>query len=129
MKRTPLKRTIGTLKRSSLNRSTGSLKKKKPVSAEKIKERDILRGEDKAFYERIWANRPHFCQVCSTWLGNTFNRMFPDHLLEKSKYPQFRHTEENIALVCPTCHGCKTNGHPKTKHVLLIEEAKKLLLS
>lgn len=127
MKRTPLKRTIGTLKKKPLNR-TGSLKKK-PVSKETIKERQDLRQQDQAFYERIWANRPHFCQVCRSWLGNIINKMFFDHLLEKSKYPQFRHREENIALVCPTCHGCKTNGHPKTKHVLLIEEAREKLLS
>lgn len=117
-----MKRKPAVLKR------TGKLKSK-PATQETKDERKDQSEADRIFYERIWANRPHFCQVCRTWLGNIMKKAFMDHLLEKSKYPQFRYVMKNIALVCWDCHGCKTVGHPKPKHILLINAAKELLLA
>lgn len=84
---------------------------------------------DEEFYKEVYAASPHACQNCGCKLPKTpYNFMF-HHLLEKRNYPQFRHTPENIAILCLTCHSkCETNMDfaPKIKQRRL--EAEKLLL-
>lgn len=120
LKRTPLKRTIGTLKKSSI--------KKKSKSLEQKKEQQDQYEADWRFYREIWEEREHRCQVTGEWLGNELKTIFIEHLLEKSVYPQFRYEKRNIALVSGDIHIQKTNGFPHPIHKQLIKKAKKELL-
>lgn len=81
-------------------------------------------AEDKVFYQRVWDKRPHVCQVCGKHLGSEMSTFFMDHGLEKAVYPDLRHEEENIILVCIEHHGIKTNGFPHPIHKELIEKIK-----
>lgn len=76
----------------------------------KLEEQKDLLKLDEAFYKEIWAASAHKCQNCDCRLPKTpYNWMF-HHLLEKRNYPQFRHTPENIAILCLECHSkCETN--------------------
>lgn len=82
------------------------------------------KNEMKDFFLKIWNKKPRYCQSCGKWLGREIKTIFFDHLLEKSKYPQFALEEENIYLCCMTCHEKKTNGFPTEKHKEAIEQAK-----
>lgn len=81
--------------------------KKRQKKLEDQKEQQKL---DEAFYKEVWAASPHSCQNCNCKLPKTpYNWMF-HHILEKRNYPQFRHTPENIAILCLECHSkCETN--------------------
>lgn len=63
-----------------------------------------LFAEDKEFYLEIWVASPHVCQCCGNKLGKEPLTLFFHHLLPKAVYPQFRHTPENIMILCPDCH-------------------------
>lgn len=70
----------------------------------KLEEQKELLKQDEEFYKEVWAASPHKCQNCDCKLPKTpYNWMF-HHLLEKRNYPQFRHTPENIMILCLTCH-------------------------
>jgi 5-methylcytosine-specific restriction endonuclease McrA len=65
----------------------------------------------KAFFLQVWNKKQkHECENCGKWLGNEPLSYMFDHLLEKSKYPELKYTEENIMLVCLECHDNKTRG-------------------
>jgi hypothetical protein len=119
-RKTPLKRTT-FLKR-------GGPIKKKPVTEEVKAERKSRSEKDWAFYHRIWASRPHVCQVHDGYkfLGNEIKNYFFDHILDKSKHKHLRYDERNIIIVCGDCHTRKTVGHPTEKHKLAIEKAKEM---
>lgn len=76
----------------------------------KLEEQKDLLKLDEAFYKEVWTASAHMCQNCDCRLPKTpYNWMF-HHLLEKRNYPQFRHTPENVAIVCLECHSkCETN--------------------
>lgn len=76
-----------------------SAKRKKQVSQDKV-----TFEEDKIFYKEHWDSCPHKCEECGTNLGREALTLFFHHLLPKSKYPMFRHTHENIVVLCPDCH-------------------------
>lgn len=76
-----------------------SEKKKAQLGAEKK-----LFQEDKEFYAEIWSCSPHVCQACNKNLGREPLTLFFHHLLPKDIYDQFRHTPENIMILCPDCH-------------------------
>lgn len=76
-----------------------SEKKKKQLGDEKK-----LFQEDKEFYAEIWSCSPHVCQDCNKNLGREPLTLFFHHLLPKDIYDQFRHTPENIMILCPDCH-------------------------
>lgn len=63
------------------------------------------------FFLHIWnSKKKHECENCGKWLGNEPLSYMFDHLLEKSKYPELKHEEDNIMLVCLECHDNKTRG-------------------
>jgi 5-methylcytosine-specific restriction endonuclease McrA len=65
----------------------------------------------KAFFLQVWNKKQkHECENCGKWLGSEPLSYMFDHLLEKSKYPELKYTEENIMLVCLECHDNKTRG-------------------
>lgn len=84
--------------------------KRKKKSQEKINEERVLKEKDWNFYLHIWRKRRHYCENCNKWLGSEPLTIFFDHSLEKSKFPDLRYEEENIMLLCLSCHGNKTNG-------------------
>ena len=69
-----------------------------------IVENKVLLAQDKIFYKEIWDASPHICEQCKMKLPNTPLTLFFHHALPKRNYPQFRHTHENIIIVCTDCH-------------------------
>lgn len=109
LKRTPLKRVPLKAKRSPLKRVSKKrqeLLKSQPSKVEQYEQ----------FYRQIWNKQPHVCQSCNANLGSEMKSYMFDHLLEKSKYPDFAFEEDNIMIVCLQCHNRKTNGHPTPIH-------------
>lgn len=106
--------------------------------AEKLEEQRELAKQDEEFYKGIWARSDKKCQNCQIDLQkigyqflhkSRFNILF-HHMLPKSKYPQFRHAPENIALLCPECHSkCETNIDFAPLIKKRTEEVAKLLLN
>lgn len=79
----------------------------------KIRIKKDLLEEDKKFYNKIWEERYsinvthgvfHQCECCGKTLPGEPNLMYFHHILEKRNYPEYRHRERNIAIVCPDCH-------------------------
>jgi 5-methylcytosine-specific restriction endonuclease McrA len=64
----------------------------------------ILFEQDKVFYKEVWLASKHECQACGAKLPKEPLTLFFHHLLPKAIYPQFRHTFENIMVLCPDCH-------------------------
>lgn len=81
------------------------------------------------FFDLIWRIRPHRCQSCGEDLGNEPRTYMFDHLLDKSKYPEFKFDRANIFICCLQCHSSKTNGHPTESHQAAINAAKALFLN
>lgn len=86
--------------------------------------------QDKIFYAEIWAASPHKCQCgCNVNLGKEPLTTFFHHLLEKAKYPMFRHTPENIMILAPICHNAYHSMASNRPEVIKRrKEAEKLLL-
>lgn len=61
-------------------------------------------GEKEVFL-KIWSERPHFCQICFTPIGEPSPSNFM-HVLAKgqNKYPLFKLNPQNIILGCYECH-------------------------
>lgn len=114
-----LKRTLfSKLKKSSLKKVPFK-KKPKVIDQEEI---DKMR----AFFLSIWSQRPHYCTICGAWLGYEPQSYHFDHILEKSKYPELKHEEHNISLLCLSCHDCKSRGIIPASYAMIIEYTKKL---
>lgn len=71
----------------------------------------IMHEKDASFYEEIWNERPHYCENCGKYLGNTFRDKNGKiivyryaHIIPKSVYPYLRHYKHNILLLCLNCH-------------------------
>lgn len=92
-----------------------------------VAKREYTQKQFNLFYD-IWTKRRHYCQSCNLWLGDEPLSIFFDHLLEKSKFPEFALLEENIFLCCGDCHSKKTNGFPTENHLKAINKAKTQLL-
>lgn len=72
-------------------------RKHKPVDIAAIEKRN-------AFFESIWNERPHRCEVTGASLGKTPNTMYFHHILPKNKYPQFAFDKDNIIILHPNIH-------------------------
>jgi 5-methylcytosine-specific restriction endonuclease McrA len=73
----------------------------------------------------MWNKRKHECENCGKWLGKEPLSYMFDHLLEKSKFPELKHEEDNIMLVCLECHDLKTRGFITDFVRAKIEEVRK----
>lgn len=91
-----------------------------------INKREYINKQFKMFFD-IWSKKRHYCESCGLWLGNEPLSIFFDHLLEKSKYPEFALMENNIYLCCGECHTKKTNGFSTENHKKAIKNIKNLL--
>jgi 5-methylcytosine-specific restriction endonuclease McrA len=105
------------------------LRKISQKQIEKNKEKKELTKQQNEFFLSIWNKSPHYCKSCETYLGEECLSTFMDHLLEKSKYPEYRFTEANIFICCLNCHTFKTNGFPKPKHRFAIDRVLQLHLN
>lgn len=97
----------------AIKMQAGEPKIKKAYSIPRISEKRKQRMEqdkdlanlDREFYLEVWNASPHVCQCgCGAKLGKEMQTIFMHHLLPKSKYPQFRHLPEVIAILAPNCH-------------------------
>lgn len=93
----------------------------------KIAEQKRVRDLDLKTYMSIWNTRPHVCYECNKKLSHPPNLMFFHHLIKKAGYPEFRHDEENIVLLCTDCHYQTETDPTKTPRVreLTVEIIKK----
>ena len=114
LKRVPFKAIRSPIKKISIKRQSEIIDK----IAEQHKMHEM-------FYS-IWNKRIHRCESCGVGLGNELRSYHFDHLLEKSKYSEYKLDEQNIILVCLPCHQLKTNGHPTEKHLEAINKIKEL---
>lgn len=88
-----------------------------------------LFAEDKEFYADIWSASPHVCQSCGKHLPKEPLTLYFHHLIPKGPYPQFRHTHENIMILCPDCHTQAESDLDKVPRVRIrTNEARALLL-
>ena len=106
-----------------------SIPKVSKKRAKKMLEDKATFEADKEFYKEIWLASPHICQCgCKAKLGKEPLTTFFHHLLFKSKYPQFRHTHENIMILHPDCHNSyHTNPDTRPEVKRRQQEAAKLL--
>jgi 5-methylcytosine-specific restriction endonuclease McrA len=87
-----------------------------------------LHESDRVFYERVWEANAHVCYECNEVLLYP-SLLYFHHMLPKRSYPRFRHTMENIVLLCWSCHNqveTFADKCPRTK--ALTEEIRKQLL-
>ena len=105
------------MKRSPLKK----ISEKKKAMLEQSKKEQI---EMWNFFYQIWENRVHRCEICNISLGLLPQSYMFDHIIEKSKRPDLKFVSDNIVLTCLECHSCKSNGHPKEKHLQLINKLK-----
>jgi hypothetical protein len=96
-----------------------------------IEEDKKLFEQDKIFYKEIWDNSEHKCQCgCNANLGDEPLTTFFHHLLEKAKYPQFRHEYINIMILLPACHNAYHSMSSNRPEVIRRRsEAEKFLLN
>ena len=77
------------------------------------------------FTKKYGAKKKHICEICNAPLYNEISTAFFDHLLPKAVYPELRHEENNIILVCIDCHSLKENGFMGAEYADRILQAKK----
>lgn len=70
----------------------------------KLEEKKDMIKQDHEFYEEHWRACPHKCEQCGLNLGKEPLTIFFHHALPKRNYPQFRHTHENLIVLCGNCH-------------------------
>ena len=102
-------------------KSSGFNKKRKELTEKDISEIEKMNN----FFLSIWKKRTHYCTICNIWLGNEPKTYMFDHILEKQKYPELKHEEKNIALLCLECHDKKTRGFYPESYLSIINETKK----
>lgn len=129
---------MGLKEIQDLKAKAGEPKPKKVYYIPKVSKKKLAQKElqkvvaelDEAFYLEVWNASPHKCIECDVYLGKHCQNIFMHHMLPKAKYPQFRHTPENIAIVCLQHHSqaeMDLDKVPKIKK--RTEEIIKLLLN
>lgn len=74
------------------------------MSPGKRKEGSLSASDDESFYHEVWAQRPKICYESRIFLGSEPLRYMFHHVLEKEKYPHYRHSEWNILLLSLSSH-------------------------
>lgn len=60
--------------------------------------------KDKAFYLKLWEKSDKRCIVTGKYLGQEPLSTFFHHILPKSRFPEYRWCEWNIAILHPDVH-------------------------
>ena len=55
-------------------------------------------------FKEIWNERPHYCEECGVFLGNTINVSYFSHRKSKGANPELRLNKNNIDLLCTNHH-------------------------
>lgn len=76
---------------------------------------------DKLFYNSIWDSREHKCFNCESQLPSEPLTLYFHHILPKRNYPELRHTDWNIVILCPDCHSSFEMYPNERKHKKIIE--------
>jgi len=121
LKRTPIQRKPGTLKK------TGKIKPRKKSDEEKQEQKD-RHEKDWVFYEEMWNTKEHICASCDKPIWGELKSLYIEHILEKSVYKHLRYEPNNIAIICSDCHSKKTAGFPTEQYKQVIENTKRELL-
>jgi hypothetical protein len=114
------------MKRTPLKRKT-PLKKVREGKVKKDKSFKVSNEEMRKFYNKIFSKRGPYSELSGKYLGAEPRSYMFDHLLEKSKYPQFADNEWNIVLCTLDEHHAKTNGFPTLPHRARMERFKELV--
>jgi 5-methylcytosine-specific restriction endonuclease McrA len=96
-----------------------AIKKISDKQKDKLELKKELIEQDKEFYLDCWRARFMFfgalygewqyhtepkCEVCRKHLGYEPNLTYFHHILEKRNFPELRHLQKNIAIICSECH-------------------------
>ena len=120
------------LKRQTmLKRSLLSRLKRKPLKRAPLKKKGKVVDQEsidkmKDFFLSVWRSRPHLCTICGAYLGSEPRSYMFDHVIEKQSHPELKYEENNIALLCLSCHDLKTRGFYPGSYAKKIVETKKL---
>jgi 5-methylcytosine-specific restriction endonuclease McrA len=111
-------------------KKTYTIAKVSPKRKKLLEDQKILQKQDEEFYKEVYAASPHKCQNCDCGLPKTPSNFLFHHILPKAKYPEFRHTPENIMILCLSCHSkAETNIDFAPRIKQRRNEVEKLLLS
>jgi 5-methylcytosine-specific restriction endonuclease McrA len=91
----------------------------------KLEKRELLE-EDLQFYAGIWDKREHCCYECGVGICEPTSANF-HHILEKRNYPDLRHIENNIVILCVSCHQqveTMIEKCPRTKELTMLMKDK-----
>lgn len=88
---------ISQLKQAPLRRST-------VVKKQGIKNKPRKSTGEREMFEEIWAERPHYCENCGSYLGEEPKVFFFAHEKGKGAHPELRLVKANVKLWCYTCH-------------------------
>lgn len=111
---------IYRLKRKPFKRAKNSFKKKE-ISEKRL---EVLR-KDRETYFKVFNSKPHKCEECGEPLPDVFEDYEGNivaiyrfsHILSKRAYPEFRHSELNINLLCLNCHQTWEFGYKKSMKI------------
>lgn len=65
----------------------------------KVKRKRDIKG----LFERVWAARPHVCEICGRSVPEPLTFCFP-HRLSKGTFPEYAECDANVAITCPEHH-------------------------
>lgn len=110
MKRTPLKRSSSTLKRS------GTIKRKAP-DPKYIADRKLQSEKDWAFYKEIWEERGPYSEISGTYLDSEVNKACIHHIIPKSDWKDGRYIKANCILLTIDEHATVENDMYRYKEI------------
>jgi hypothetical protein len=112
MKKTPLVRK--TPLKAGKKKLLNVVKGHDPAIIDKLKAKGLVKTAsslakprkntgEKEVFRLIWDSRKHACEVCGIGIHEARSGNFA-HVLPKGAYPEFRLREDNIFLLCVSCH-------------------------
>lgn len=107
--------------RNRLQRRYAEKQKNKPQKTYELKKisdkgKATVKADD-AFYQEIWSERPHRCEECGIFLGDTLKKHFFSHIITKGSHPNLRHIKDNINVLCLTHHQQWETGDRKSMKI------------
>jgi len=103
-------------------KSTGRIKKISKKGLIKRQEKKELLISDFEFYQKIWECNEHYCTECGIGLPEPALTLYFHHLLPKRNYPEYRHLDKNICILCGNCHSMCESNIDKTPKVRKLTE-------
>lgn len=79
-------------------------KSRAEVYKERSKKKTTKNSGERLLFLEIWRERPHYCNKCGTYLGNTPKVHYFSHIKSKGAHPELRLDKNNIEILCLKCH-------------------------